>query len=130
MSGFGSKASAWCGGPDLRLGGIALSERASTKSLTIKSRLENVSREKDGAEGKIERLACVEGACDIEELVLGGPGILLRIHVLDPGRVFHILIKPLDWKRRHGVALPAGYKLLLPECIYVPVRKVIRVKSG
>ena len=77
MRGFGSKASC-CEGPDLRLGGIALSERASKISLTMKSRLEKVSSEKDGAEGKIDRPPCVEGACDIEEFVLGGPGILIK----------------------------------------------------
>ena len=77
MSGFGSKASAWCEGPDLRFGGMALSESASTKSLTIKSRLEKVSNENDGADGKIERLVCVEGACEMDEFVLGGPAMLL-----------------------------------------------------
>jgi hypothetical protein len=54
MSGFGSNACCdTVPGPDLLFAGIALSDRLSTKSFTIKSLLENVSMLKVGALGKI-----------------------------------------------------------------------------
>ena len=61
MSGLGSKALFWLEGPDRRLAGTELSDRASTKSLTMKSRSEKVSRVKEGAWGKSVRLEKVDG---------------------------------------------------------------------
>lgn len=54
MRGFGSKACCPVPGPDLLFVGIALSDNASMKSLTIKSLFENVSMLKLGALGKID----------------------------------------------------------------------------
>ena len=76
MSGFGSKALFWCAGPDLRLGGTALSDRASTKSFTIKSRCEKVSRVKTGACGNTDLAEYVEGGWELEEIWLEVAGIL------------------------------------------------------
>ena len=42
----------------------------------MKSRLEKVSSENEGAEGKTDRVGCVDGACDIDELLLGGAGMM------------------------------------------------------
>lgn len=42
----------------------------------MKSRLEKVSRENEGADGKTDRVGCAEGACDIDELLLGGAGMV------------------------------------------------------
>ena len=43
----------------------------------MKSRLEKVSNENEGAEGKTDRVGCVEAACDIiDELLLGGAGMV------------------------------------------------------
>jgi len=53
MSGFGSNAC--CPGPDLRFWGIALSDKSSMKSFTIKSLLENASNPKLGPRGNMER---------------------------------------------------------------------------
>jgi hypothetical protein len=52
IKGLGSKAC--CDGPERRLIGIALSERSSTKSFTMKFVSENVSKLKLGPRGNMD----------------------------------------------------------------------------